>query len=388
MKLLDILNEQGPEYKNEFKVSYTVLKDKDFSKGTATYKDEADARKFFNDIVKDEEVISAKLRKFTGPDSSQDMMGGAMKSLGRSEDIENYTHPAWKAAGQGGKKYDELTDQEKNIRYFLSTPSFLSKKKGFTNKDGSDRWWPKMEGLEENKLGKLLGARPYKYVGDPMNGKAILPGPMSTSEKNQLITKARNVGYVAKPNFGGGVTIFVKEAKDAFSGYFSKTSLGRQIMDAEEILDSGMADGVPLDNETEMLVQQELDRLKKLYVDNHGYTGMMASANPNLRKENMKENTSLEGLYSQIQERYGFFGNSEGQTASSIMAEALNEYETAVERAFQKLVNKTNTAINIEKSGGTDTEVRENLAYQFDKIQEKVTTEDYLNATFYNFKNK
>ena len=296
MKLLDILNEQGPEYKNEFKVSYTVLKDKDFSKGTATYKDEADARKFFNDIVKDEEVISAKLRKFTGPDSSQDMMGGAMKSLGRSEDIEKYTHPAWKAAGQGGKKYDELTDQEKNIRYFLSTPSFISKKRGFTNKDGSDRFWPKME--------------------ESMNKAAIM----------------------------------------------------RQIKDAEEILDSGEADGVPLDNETEMLVQQELSRLKRMLAMNE---------------------TSLEELYSQVQEsRYGFFGNSEGNTAASIMTEALDEYEEAVERAFQKLVNKTNTAINIGKSGGTDTEVRENLAYQFDKIQEKVTTEDYLNATFYNFKNK
>jgi len=152
----------------------------------------------------------------------------------------------------------------------------------------------------------------------------------------------------------------------------SLAAIKQQIKDAEEILDSGEADGVPLDNETEMLVQQELKRLKKL------------AAVEFYRKKGMKENTSLEELYNQVQEsRYGFFGNSEGQTAAGIMTEALNEYEAAVEKAFQKLVNKTNTAINIEKSGGTDTEVRENLAYQFDKIQEKVTTEDYLNATFY-----
>ena len=43
----------------------------------------------------------------------------------------------------------------------------------------------------------------------------------------------------------------------------SLSSLRRQIKDAEEILDSGVADGVPLDNETEMLVQQELAKLKK-----------------------------------------------------------------------------------------------------------------------------
>ena len=314
MKLLDILNEN-----TEYLVKYTVLKDKDFSRGTASYKDEVDAKKFFTDLQKDDEVISATLRKKVGPDSSRDMMGGAAKHLGSEFDLDRYVHPAYSKKG-------ELEGQDKNIRYFLSTPSFLSKKRGFTNKDGSD---------------------PY-----------------------------------------------FQEGKDAFSGYFSKASLGRQIMDAEEILDSGMADGVPLDNETEMLVQQELDRLKKLYVDNHGYTGMMASANPNLKKEkvikflrreNMKENTSLEELYNQVQEsRYGFFSNEEGKTAAGIMTEALDEYEAAVERAFQTLINKTNTAINIEKSGGTDTEVRENLTYQFDKIQEKITTKDYLNATFYN----
>jgi len=292
MKLLDILNEQGPEYKNEFKVSYTVLKDKDFSKGTATYKDEADARKFFNDMVEDEEVISARLRKFTGPDSSQDMMGGAMKSLGRSEDIENYTHPAWKAAGQGGKKYDELTDQEKNIRYFLGSPSFLSKKRGFTNKDGSDKYFE--ESLEEG---------------------------------------------------------------------MSKSAIMSQIKDAEEILDSGEADGVPLDNETEMLVQQELIKLKRMLAMNE---------------------TSLEEIYTQVSEakNFGFFSNEEGSTGNAIASEAFDDYEAAVERAFQNLVNKVNTAINIGGSGGTDTEVREMMMYHFDKIQDQITTTDLINATF------
>ena len=40
-------------------------------------------------------------------------------------------------------------------------------------------------------------------------------------------------------------------------------ALKQEIKDAQEILRTGMADGVPLDNETEMLVQEELDRLKK-----------------------------------------------------------------------------------------------------------------------------
>ena len=349
MKLLDILKE-GTEYK----VSYTVLKDKDFSKGSASYESGEDAKKFFDDMVKDDEVISATLRKKTGPDSSQDMMGGFMKSLGREEDIERYTHPAWKGAAQGGKKYDELTDQEKNIRSFLGNPPFISKKKGFTNKDGSDKYFE--EGMEENKIGKLLGARNYKYVGGPTSGKAIVAGPMLDNEKNQLIKKARQAGYVAKPNMGGGVTIFIKEG-------ISKSAIMRQIKDAEEILDSGEADGMPLDNETEMLVQQELTKLKRMLAMNE---------------------TSLEEIYNQVSEAkdFGFFGNEEGKTGNSIASEAFDDYEVAVERAFQNLVNKVNTAINIGGSGGTDTEVREIMMYHFDKIQDQITTKDFINATF------
>ena len=287
MKLLDILKE-GTEYK----VSYTVLKDKDFSKGSASYESGEDAKKFFDDMVKDDEVISATLRKKTGPDSSQDMMGGAMKSLGREEDIEKYTHPAWLEARQGGMKYDELTDQEKNIRSFLGSPSFLSKKRGFTNKDGSDKYFE--ESLEEG---------------------------------------------------------------------MSKSAIMSQIKDAEEILDSGEADGVPLDNETEMLVQQELIKLKRMLAMNE---------------------TSLEEIYTQVSEakNFGFFSNEEGSTGNAIASEAFDDYEAAVERAFQNLVNKVNTAINIGGSGGTDTEVREMMMYHFDKIQDQITTTDLINATF------
>tara|TARA_B100000900_G_scaffold311362_1_gene270159 strand:- start:958 stop:1935 length:978 start_codon:yes stop_codon:yes gene_type:complete len=319
MKLLDILNE-GTEYL----VKYTVLKDKDFSRGTASYKDEADAKKFFTDLQKDNEVISATLRKKVGPDSSMDTMGGMAKHLGSEYDLDRYTHPAYYKKG-------ELEGQDKNIRYFLSTPSFLSKKRGFTNNDGSDRFF------EEN----------------------------------------------------------LKEG-------LAKSAIMRQIKDAEEILDSGEADGMPLDNETEMLVQQELARLKRMLAMNEadltkGEERKLKKMSKDLKKSSkshasqakyidkiVKEDTSLEELYSQVQEsRYGFFSNSEGKTAAGIMTEALDEYEAAVERAFQKLVNKTTTAISIDKSGGLDTEVRDNLTYQFDKIQEKITTGDYLNATFF-----
>jgi len=351
MKLLDILNE-GTEYL----VKYTVLKDKDFSKGTASYKDKEDAEKFFNDMVQDDEVISATLRKKTGPDPSQDMMGGAMKSLGREEDIERYTHPAWKAAGQGGKKYDELTDQEKNIRYFLSTPSFISKKKGFTNKDGSDKYFEEgvKEGVKDKidaQLMKLLDAVGFDKFAD------VLIDKFGIDEFPDRL-------YNAIKKIPAGDKILQKIGDmSALKEGMSKSAIMRQIKDAEEILDSGEADGVPLDNETEMLVQQELTKLKRMLAMNE---------------------TSLEEIYNQVSEAkdFGFFGNEEGRTGNAIASEAFDDYEAAVERAFQNLVNKVNTAINIGGSGGTDTEVREMMMYHFDKIQDQITTTDLINATF------
>lgn len=149
MKLLDILNEN-----TEYLVKYTVLKDKDFSRGTASYKDEADAKKFFTDLQKDDEVISATLRKKVGPDSSMNAMGGMAKHLGSEYDLDRYTHPAYYKKG-------ELEGQEKNIKSFLNSPQFLSKKRGFTNKDGSDPYF--QEGLEEGINDQMM----QDIINDP-----------------------------------------------------------------------------------------------------------------------------------------------------------------------------------------------------------------------------
>ena len=60
------------------------------------------------------------------------------------------------------------------------------------------------------------------------------------------------------------IGLFIKEKENIEEG-MSKASIMKQIKDAEEILDSGEANGMPLDNETEMLVQNELKRLRSLF---------------------------------------------------------------------------------------------------------------------------
>ena len=183
MKLLDILLENTLEYR----VKFITIKDKDVSQGSASYKDLADAKKFFDSLTKDPEVYRAELDKVLGADPSRDM--GAMSFTGGSEGIERYSHPAIRSS----KKFDELTPAELDMRIFGNSRLGTTAEKGFTSKDGT-----------------------YKYLEEALSKSAIM----------------------------------------------------RQIKDAEEILDSGEADGVPLDNETEMLVQQELARLKRMLAIN------------------------------------------------------------------------------------------------------------------------
>ena len=187
MKLLDILLENTLEYKVEF----VTIKDKDVSQGSASYKELADAKKFFDSLANDPEVYRAELKKVMGADSSRNMAGASF--VGGTETIERYTHPATKGVSQGGKHSDELTPAELDIRRFANSRLGTMGKEGFTSKDGT-----------------------YKYLEEETSLEEV-----------------------------------------------SLSSLRRQIKDAEEILRNGEADGVPLDNETEMLVQQELAKLKK-----------------------------------------------------------------------------------------------------------------------------
>ena len=63
---------------------------------------------------------------------------------------------------------------------------------------------------EANPLSKIIGSRKYSYVGGPTKGQYILSGPMDDNEKENIIKKAKEAGYIAKPNMGGGVTIFLR----------------------------------------------------------------------------------------------------------------------------------------------------------------------------------
>ena len=307
MKLLDILQEAVTEYK----VSYTVIKNKNVSKGSASYKDLADASKFFDSLTKDPEVYRAQIDKILGEDSSRDM-GGA-RYMGGKEEIVSYSHPATKGVSQGGKKFDELTPAEQDIRTFANSRIDQQEKLGFTGdigfsmneertstiskKRASAELKQKIKGTRSDGMGKytatIFGMDGDKRVKlkdmNDLNKYSKFEISESVKDKidAQLMKLLDAVGFdkfadVLIDKFGvdgftdrlhsaiermpGGEKILQKIGDmSALKEGMSKEALYSQIRDIIDSLDSGESDGIPLDNETEMLLQQELRRLRKIY---------------------------------------------------------------------------------------------------------------------------
>mgnify|MGYP000203384181 FL=1 len=157
MKLLDILLENTLEYKVEF----VTIKDKDVSQGSASYKELADAKKFFDSLTNDPEVYRAELKKVIGADPSRNTAGASF--VGGTETIEYYNHPATKGVSQGGKHSSELTPAELDIRKFANSRLGTMGKEGFTSKDGSYKYLE--EGVDDGMMQDIIN-NPNKRVKD------------------------------------------------------------------------------------------------------------------------------------------------------------------------------------------------------------------------------
>jgi hypothetical protein len=76
------------------------------------------------------------------------------------------------------------------------------------------------ESVNEGPIDRIVGGRPYKYVGDGRKGKVIVSGPMTDNQKADILKRAKKAGYTANPNMGGGVTIVVESVNEASVGDF------------------------------------------------------------------------------------------------------------------------------------------------------------------------
>jgi len=90
---------------------------------------------------------------------------------------------------------------------------------------------------EAHPLNKVIGGRPYSYIGGPRKGKYVLSGPMNDREKEAIIRGAKKAGYRAKPNMGGGVNIFIEgkltEAK-FYVTYNKGRGQGKRVVTSKE----------------------------------------------------------------------------------------------------------------------------------------------------------
>jgi hypothetical protein len=70
------------------------------------------------------------------------------------------------------------------------------------------------ESVNEGPVDRVVGGRPYEYIGDGRKGKAIVSGPMKDRERTEIIKRAEEAGYSAAPGIKGGVVIYVESVNE------------------------------------------------------------------------------------------------------------------------------------------------------------------------------
>ena len=70
------------------------------------------------------------------------------------------------------------------------------------------------ESVNEGPVDRVVGGRPYEYIGDGRKGKAIVSGPMKDRERTEIIKRAEEAGYSAASGIKGGVVIYVESVNE------------------------------------------------------------------------------------------------------------------------------------------------------------------------------
>ena len=319
-----------------YEVDFIEMDGNEVTRDFRHFTDENEAKQMFNDLKSNPEIVKVTRNELFKGDGENYLGGSEEREFAVNKETD--LHRIFLNSRLGDKRFEE----PESIMQF------------FRRKNQAREEFLQNESVNEMKKPTIVVYDGKRLAVDPKDIERLKSG------KDIVGKSTKNAGQEEWIPAKGKWKV-----EESVNEGMSKEALYSQIRDIIDSLDSGESDGIPLDNETEMLLQQELRRLRGIF-------------------KSMKESTSLEEIYNQVSEAkdFGFFGNEEGKTGNSIVSEAFDDYEMAVERAFQNLINKVNTAINIGGSGGTDTEVREMVMYHFDKIQDQITTTDLINSTF------
>ena len=136
-------------------------------------------------------------------------------------------------------KDGKVINQVLNIKTPEAVPAAFNVVKNYHKHKGAtvhieDRTGKRLfsESVNEGPIDRIIGGRPYKYVGDGRKGKAIVSGPMKDRERKDIIKRAQKSGYSAAPGIKGGVVIHVESI---YEGMFSTIDQIRQ--DSKDVRD-------------------------------------------------------------------------------------------------------------------------------------------------------
>ena len=230
-----------------YEVEFITMDGNEVTRDFRHFNDENESKQFFNDLKSDPEIVRiGRTELFKG--DGKNYLGGS-EGRDRFVNTEPEMHRLFLNSRLGDKRF---VDED----YFV----YMKRKKQARNE------------FLQNPINEMK-------PGDPEDIAQKRFNRLSKSEQTKLLQ--------------------IMKMMDSEKKKGMKENIDRKIKDAEEILDSGMQNGEPLDNETEMLVRQELERLKKIkdYNKNYYLIKFLKS------KKAYRENMNLESIYEDIKEK-------------------------------------------------------------------------------------
>ena len=286
---IDDVQENQSSSQNFYEVTYTALDGNVIGRDVKHFTDEREAIAFHNSLKDNDKIASAIIDKvYYDPKS---FLSGRTEQAYYSNPI----HKDYLNSRSGDKRFEDpepiiqFLDRKLKARKEVGTSLALNEFDDKSMKDYGDAMkvalGAKKMDSPEDRAQKRFDRLSKDDQTKLMKLKAMMDRERDMEESNlKGIREEDDEKGIREEDKPKGIREEDDE-KGIREENMPKAVIMRQIKDAEEILDSGEADGMPLDNETEMLVRQELKRLKQM-----------------VGAKGIREETSLEEIYKDIME--------------------------------------------------------------------------------------
>jgi len=291
----------APEF---YEVTYTTLDGNLVERDFKHFTDKGEAIAFHNSLKDNDEIALAIIDKvYYDPNSFLS---------GRSEQAY-YSNPIHQSflnsrlddkRFQGSESFNQFLDRKLKGRKEVGTSLALNEEKMDSPEDRAQKRFDRLSKDDQTKLMKVKSMMDKEKDTEDWKNimKNVWGGKNESMKMGSSDDEAKKRFARLTPEEQASLLKMLAYTDDRMSIMDKATSLKenmpkavimRQIKDAEEILDSGEADGMPLDNETEMMVRQELKRLKQMAGGDKKEKTMKFLKS----KKSYRENLSLEEIY-------------------------------------------------------------------------------------------